>query len=116
MERTENKFKVIWRWFYRVRGLILAIPVLIVALVLALQNIMKLPQSVTFSTASVNDAGLLVFQNVTITKTLAVWGPFGLTAACLALMLVSRRVVYPWLISIFTLVLPFVLYWINIFQ
>ena len=116
MEKTENKFQVIWRWVYRFRSVILSVPVLITALVLALRNIIKLPQMVTFSTASVNDAGLLVFQNVTITKALAVWGPFGLTAICIALIFLSRRVVYPWLISIFTLVVPYVLYWINIFQ
>ena len=115
MENLQNKVNPVWQWIYRLRSVFLAIPVLLAALILALRNIIRLPQAVTFSWAALNDVGNLVFQNVTINKTLAVWGPFGITAICVAMIFLSRRVVYPWLISLFTLILPIVLYWVNIF-
>ena len=111
----EKKTNPVLQWLYRLRSVFMAIPVLLVALILALRNMIKLPQAVTFSWAALNDVGNLVFQNVTINKALAVWGPFGITALCVVMIFLSRRVVYPWLISAFTLVLPIVLYWVNIF-
>lgn len=115
MENLEKKPNPVWLWIYRLRSVLLSIPVLVAALILALRNTIRLPQAVTFSWAALNDVGNLVFQNVTINKTLAVWGPFGITVLCVAMIYLSRRVVYPWLISLFTLVLPMILYWVNIF-
>ena len=106
MENLQNKMNPVWQWIYRLHSVFLAIPVLLAALILALRNIIRLPQAVTFSWAALNDVGNLVFQNVTINKTLAVWGPFGITAICVSMIFLSRRVVYPWLISLFSLVLP----------
>ena len=50
-----------------------------------------------------------------VDKGIAVMGPLAVTAACLFLMFLSRRVVYPWLISIFSLALPLLIYITNIF-
>ena len=115
MGNLEKKANPVWQWIYRLRSVFFAIPVLLAALILALRNILRLPQMVTFSWAALNDVGNLVFQNVTVSKTLAVWGPFGITAVCVVMIFLSRRVVYPWLISLFSLILPIVLYWVNIF-
>jgi hypothetical protein len=41
-----------------------------------------------------------------ISREAAVYGPLGITAVCLLLMFLSRRVVYPWIISALTLILP----------
>lgn len=114
MENLEKQPNPVWQWIYRLRGVLLAVPVAVAALILALRNLLKLPDSVMFSTAAVKE-GVLVFQNVTITKALAVWGPFGITAVCLAMMFLSRRVVYPWLISVFSLIVPVILLLINTF-
>ena len=46
---------------------------------------------------------------------LAVMGPLGLTAACLLLMFCSRKAMYPWAISIFTLALPVLLLLSNVY-
>ena len=115
MEKLEKKPNPVWQWIYRLRSVLISVPVLFAALILALRNILKLPQSVTFSWAALNDVGNLVFQNVTINKALAVWGPFGITVLCVVMVFLSRRVVYPWLISVFSLILPIVFYWVNIF-
>ena len=64
-------------------------------------------------------AGLLLLEDgsyyMTVSRSIAVMGPLAVTGVCLLLMFCSRRVVYPWLISIFTLILPFVIYITNIF-
>ena len=51
----------------------------------------------------------------TISRQLAVTGPLGLTAACLLLMFCSRKALYPWAISIFTLALPIVILVSNLY-
>ena len=38
-----------------------------------------------------------------------------MTIACLVLMLTSRKVLYPWAVSVFTLILPVVLLVSNIY-
>jgi hypothetical protein len=40
-------------------------------------------------------------------------GPLGVTAACLLLMFCSRRTLYPWLISIMSLLLPMLILLLN---
>ena len=50
-----------------------------------------------------------------ISRGLAVMAPLVLTAACLLMVFFSRRTVYPWIISIFSLVLPLLLWFTNVF-
>ena len=90
-------------WIYRLRGLILAAPVVYAALRIADHNMSHLPASVGIFLQSSGD-----FAD-TITREFAVYGPLGLTAACLILMLCSRKIMYPWAISVFTLVIPILL-------
>ena len=52
---------------------------------------------------------------MTVSRQLAVMGPLGLTAACLLLMFCSRKAMYPWAISIFTLALPVLLLLSNLY-
>lgn len=112
MNKEPNAF---WRGFFKARGVLLSLPVAAVALLLALRNMVVLPQAVMFSTAALNDVGNLVFQNITVSKALAVWGPFGITLVCIAMVILSKRVVYPWLISLFSLIIPILLQLINTF-
>ena len=49
----------------------------------------------------------------TIGRELAVMGPLCLTLACLLLMFCSRKAMYAWAISIFTLTLPLLLLFSN---
>lgn len=100
-------------WVYRVimrfRKLFLLIPVIYGAVKLAMYNQEHLPEQV----------GLNLLENgeyaYTVARDLAVQGPLAVTAACLLLMLCSRRTLYPWLISMFSLVLPILILITNIF-
>ena len=116
MSNTESKMPKVWqtlkaigKWIYRLRSVILAIPVAIAAVILAIQNQAKLPNMVGLDIQTTGEYAQVVSKGV------AVMGPLAITAICLLMMFLSRRVVYPWLISVFSLVLPLVLYFTNIF-
>ncbi len=96
-------------WAFRLRKILLAVPVLVAAIWLAVQNLKLLPEQVGINLLSTGEFA------ATISRGLAVVGPLGVTAVCLLLMVASRRTVYPWLISIFTLVLPLLLRLTNQF-
>lgn len=109
LEKTGYVLQVIWKWFYNLRSIILAIPVVFFAIKMAIQNLNRLPETVgIFLLESGNYQWL-------VGRTIAVMGPLAVTAACLFLMFISRRVVYPWLISIFSLLLPILIYLTNVF-
>lgn len=103
LKKISNVIGGILTWIYRLRGIFLAIPVVYAALKLASYNMEHLPQIV-----GINLQASGAFAD-TISREFAVYGPLGVTAACLVLMLCSRKVMYPWAISVFTLVLPILL-------
>lgn len=102
-------FRAACKWAYRIRGVLLAIPVAIVAVVLAIRNLAVLPTNVGFI---LQESGGFAH---TVNKTFAVFGPLGVTALCLLLMFCSKRVIYPWLVSVFSLALPVVILLVNTF-
>ena len=94
---------------YRMRSVVLAIPVAVAATGLALYNMVTLPANVGINIQETGEFAQVVGRGT------AVVGPLLLTGICLALMFCSRRVIYPWLISLFSLVLPLVILITNIF-
>ena len=104
----------ILKWIYKLRGVFMAIPVAIAAILLAMNNMVKLPEqlAVYFPAAAGEE---IVVKLLEIDKGTAVIVPVLVTAVCLLLMFCSRRQIYPWLISIFSLVLPVFLLLISIF-
>ena len=50
-----------------------------------------------------------------ISRSLAVVAPLAVTGVCLLMMWLSRRTIYPWIISIFSLVLPLLIWVTNVF-
>lgn len=92
---------------YRLRAVFLAIPVAYYALKLAAYNMKHLPEEVGINLLSSGEFAM------TVGRELAVMGPLAVTAACLVLMFASRKALYPWAVSIFTLVLPVLLLFSN---
>lgn len=99
----------ICHWVYKLRKVIMAIPVLWMAIKLALDNASRLPEVVGLNLQSTGEYA------VTVTRNYAVWGPLGVTLFCLMLMFCSRKAAYPWIISIFTLALPWLIYLTNLY-
>ena len=94
---------------FRLRKLVLAAPVVYAAGKLAYYNREHLPEQVGINIQSTGEFAQM------ITRDMAVMAPLGLTAACLFLMLCSRKALYPWAISIFTLVLPILILFSNLY-
>lgn len=101
--------KTIWAYVYKLRAAILALPVTIGAIWLACMNMAKLPDSVGINLLSNGEFSMMV------PKIVAVFGPLGVTALCVFLMIGSRKTLYPWMISLFTLVLPLLIYVTNVY-
>ena len=94
---------------FRLRKIVMAVPVLYYALKIALYNREHLPEQVGINLLSSGEFARM------ITRDMAVMGPLGLTVACVLLMLCSRKAMYPWAISIFTLALPLLILFTNLY-
>lgn len=101
--------RITWSYLYRLRTVFMAVPVCVAAIVLALQNMARLPDSVGIWLLSNGEFYMLM------PKELAVLAPVAVTAFSVLLVLLSKKPLYPWLISIFTLVLPLWIYFTNLF-
>lgn len=104
-----NILKIIGSWVYRLHKVLLAVPVALVSAWLAQYNFNHLPEMVGINLQTNGEYAQM------ISRELAVLGPVAVTAACLLLMFCSRRTIYPWLISVFSLVLPLLVYITNVF-
>ena len=107
--KTNSLINFIGLLLFRLRKLVLSVPVAYAALKLAMYNRTYLPEQVGINLQSSGDFAQM------ISRDMAVMGPFGLTAACLLLMFCSRKAMYPWAISVFTLVLPILILFTNIY-
>lgn len=98
-----------WKNIVRLRKVIAAVPVGFGAVVLAINNLSKLPDSVGINIQSDGTFSVLVARE------LAVLGPIAITAICLLLMFSSKRILTPWLVSLFSLAIPFLILITNVF-
>ncbi len=96
-----------WRYTLKFKKLFLAIPVAVGAVVLAVRNLAILPDQVGLG-LQIDGTFSLMFP-----KLLAVLAPLAVTALCLLLMFISKRVLTPWFVSLFSLTLPLLLWIIN---
>ena len=96
-------------WAYRLRKIIMAAPVLIMAIKLAADNMARLPEIVGLNLQSTGEFARMISRNM------AVNGPLMLTLGCLAMMFLSRKALYSWAISVFTLALPILLLLSNMY-
>lgn len=107
------KFKhvvgLIVTWLFRLRKVFLAIPVVYYALKIARYNAAHLPELVGINLQSNGAFADFISRNT------AVMGPLALTAGCLVLMFCSRKALYPWAVSVFSLLLPLVLLFSNLY-
>jgi len=108
---AQKKEKLIsaWKWMYKLRSVILAAPVAVGAVILAIHNQAKLPDAVGINIQANGEYAQM------LSKSVAVLGPLAVTAVCLLMVFCSKKVLYPWLISLFSLVLPLLIYITNIF-
>ena len=94
---------------YRLRSIFLSIPVIIAALRLAAYNSEHLPLLVGLDLQTTGEFAK------TISRQTAVTMPLMLTGGCLVLMILSKKTLYPWLISVFSLAIPVLLLITNMY-
>ena len=108
-KKTANKMIGAWNYLMKFRKIFLAVPVGTMAVMLALQNMVKLPVVVGLD---LQKSGEFSIQ---IAREIAALGPMAITALCLLLMFCSKRVLTPWLVSVVSLLLPLLILVTNTF-
>ncbi|MBQ8238239.1 MAG: hypothetical protein IJZ39_08860 [Oscillospiraceae bacterium] len=99
--------KFVIKWLWKLRKIFLAAPVIWAAVKFAMENMERLPEKVGLDIQSTGEFARM------ITREEAVYWPLGITAFCLLLMFCSKKPILPWVISIFTLVLPWLIWILN---
>ena len=101
--------KKVWRYTLKLHKIFLAIPVAWGAIVLAIANAARLPELVGFNLQA--DRSFAIYMG----RLPAVLAPLLITLVCLLLMFLSKRTLTPWLVSVFSLALPLIIWITNVF-
>jgi hypothetical protein len=107
---------VLWSYLFKLRAIFMAIPVAVVAVIQAMINIERLPNTLEYAMLGLDFEatqtlfGPVVMNVEQISREMAVIGPLVLTAACLLFTIFSKRTLFPWIVSIFTLLIPTLLF------
>lgn len=109
LQKIWSVVRILCLVLYRLRSVFLAIPVVFVALRLAAYNSDHLPLLVGLDLQSTGEFAR------TISRQTAVTFPLFLTGGCLVLTFLSKKTLYPWLISVFSLVIPVLLLITNMY-
>ena len=109
LKEIGRAIKLVWKYVYKLRALLLAIPVIIIAVILACVNMTQLPENVGINLLADGSFSMMV------SRWTAVLIPLGLTGFCVFLTVGARKTLYPWLISLFTLALPLLIYVTNVY-
>lgn len=105
--KTQVILKNVWKYIWMFRGAIISIPVLVIAIKEAFRNAATLPEKVGLNIQATGQFGM------TVPRSTAVVVPLLITIGCALMASLTKRPLYPWLISIFSLVLPWVIWAIN---
>lgn len=98
-----------WRWAFELRKIIMAIPVVVLMFALADQCRRRLPETVGLKLLADGTFEQMMSRDGAISLTMVI------TTGCLVLMFFSRKTVYPWIISLMSLLLPLLLIVTNTF-
>lgn len=106
---VDNVISAIGSCIFNIRKLLMTIPVVIGLAYLTKRNAELLPNPVGINLQTDGTYAVLISKN------LALIGPVALTGFCLLMMYASRKTLQPWIISLFSLVLPLLIWVTNVF-
>ena len=106
---ASDKFVIVYNYVSKFKKLFLAAPVATMAVILAIVNLIKLPALVGIG---IQANGEYAFEML---REIAVLAPMLITAICLLLVFVSKRTLTPWMVSLFSLLLPLLILITNTF-
>ena len=107
--KVRKVWSIAWPWIWQFRKVLFAVPVVYLALYFARLNWNVLPEMVGLNLQTTGEYAKY------ISKELAVYGPLAVTGGCLTMMFLSRKTVYPWMICMFSMLLPLLVLITNIF-
>lgn len=119
--KTGKTLAKLWKYIYTLRGVIVSLPVLTAAIILAAKCGTDLPATVTVTLPGIDTHsaeslfGFLVYHTEYVARGTAIMASMVLTIACLLLTICSKRILYPWVISVFTLTVPVFLLVTNVY-
>lgn len=99
----------VWNYVKKFKKLFLAAPVAAASVLFAIYNLIKLPVLVGFGLQGNGEFSFEIIREV------AVLAPLLVTAICLLLMFASKRTLTPWMVSLFSLLLPWMILITNTF-
>lgn len=102
-------FKTTWHYIWMFRAVIISVPVLVASICQAFRNASRLPETVGLNIQANGEFAM------TMARPAAVLLPLLITIGSIILTCCTKRPLFPWLISIFTLVLPVLIWIINIY-
>ena len=109
-ETQKGGAKNFFKMLYKLRGVFLSLPIAVIAVFMALNSLRILPEQVGFFLQA--DGQFQYF----VSRDLAILVPAAVTLICLVITSLSQKVIYPWLISLFSLALPLILWFTNAFS
>ncbi len=109
LQKAWTLIRDVCKYMYKMRKIFLAVPVAVLAIILAIYNQANLPAVVGFD---LQNNGAFAIQ---VVRELAVLAPLILTGLCLLLMFISKRLLTPWMVSLVSLILPVVILILNTF-
>ncbi len=107
LRKAGDRVSNAWKFIVKFKQFVLAIPVILGAVILAIRNLSVLPEKVGFGLQLDGTFDFVVGRGI------AVLGPIAITALCLLLMFCSKRLLTPWLVSLFSLAVPILIWIIN---
>lgn len=108
-KKSKMTAQEVWKLIFKYRAAILSIPVALTAIILAFVNASRLPETVGVELLATGEYA------TSVGRTTAVLIPLVITAFCIMLTCLSKRIVFPWLVSAFSLVLPILIWLTNIY-
>lgn len=109
LEKAGDILKLIGLGIWHLRKFVFAIPLVWLAIYLARMNYYGLPELVGIGLQTNGEFARMIPRET------AVYAPLAVNAVCLLMMLLSRKTLYPWLICLFSMVLPLLIMITNVF-
>lgn len=114
-------FSNLWKYIFWFRSVLVGAVMGVAAVVLAAYNRTRLPETVDYIKVTLDAEaenallGLFVMSADSVSRDWAVMIPVALTAGCIVMMIFSKRMMFPCMIGLLTLLLPQIIYWFTIF-
>lgn len=108
-KQVDDVLTVIWKYLTAFKKIWISIPIAVAAIMLAINNLAKLPAVVGLNLQINGTFGLQT------TRGIAVICPLFVTLICILLVFISRRTLTPWFAGLVSLLIPVAILLINTF-